>query len=205
MVDLLDPEKISAPLAEAVPEDCQEGLALLARAVARGQGKTEGYHERCVPIPPRAVSLFTADACDGVPRAAKARRDEAKEAADILRHALRVLAQGGPAKPRHDDPATATRIARFEELFETDVDRVFFDTAFWDHAADEDEMADHLGAWRRRLRDFAESALHTAEGALPRSELRRLRAVSRARSVFHGRMRRFFEPDAIIMKERRDA
>jgi len=205
MVDLLDPEKISAPLAEAVPEDCQEGLTLLARAVARGQGKTEGYHERCVPIPPRAVSLFTADACDGVPRAAKARRDEAKEAADILRHALRVLAQGGPAKPRHDDPATATRIARFEELFETDVDRVFFDTAFWDHAADEDEMADHLGAWRRRLRDFAESALHTAEGALPRSELRRLRAVSRARSVFHGRMRRFFEPDAIIMKERRDA
>ncbi len=64
------------------------------------------------------------------------RAELAGGAARILRHALRVLAQGGPERARVDDSETDRRIARFERLFDRDVDAAFFDGAFWDHVAE---------------------------------------------------------------------
>lgn len=201
VVDLLNPEKVRpAPLAEPALEDGAGGLTLLAVAVARGQGKTEGFHERRIAVPAKAVSLFGIRR-DRLGQVAKARAERAGEAAQILRHALRVLAQGGPERAKADDDETNRRIARFERLFDRSVDRAFFDDAFWDHAAGdgpiEEANARHDPAWRDRLAEMAWEALEAAEAALPRSALRRLRAVSRARAVLAGRLKRFRNPDEV--------
>lgn len=198
MVDLLDPAKVvPAPLARPAHEDGAEELVLLAASVARADGKTEGFHERRIPVPAKAGSLFGARR-DRLGTVAKTRRDDAGEAARYLRNALRVLAQGGPERAKMDLEDCNRRIQRFERQFDRMVDAAFFDSAFWDHAATEDPATEdwpHLLAWRTRLAEMAEQALASAEAALPRGEMRRLRAVARARSALAGGLRPFCNPD----------
>lgn len=199
MVDLLDAAKVTpAPLARPAREDGPEGLILRAAAVARGQGKTEGFHERRIPVPAKGVGLLGGG--DRLGTVAKERRELASEAAGILRHALSVLAQGGPDKARADDDATNARIARFERLFDRAVDTAFFDAAFWDHAAEAGDDAAHWTAWRARLSKIARDAFEQAGGAMPCSTLKRLRAEARARAVLDGRLRWFSDPHAPASK-----
>ena len=197
MVDLLDGAKIApAPLARPDAADGEAGLTLRAAAVARGQGKTEGFHERVVPVPSAGVGLLRRSP-DRVATVARERQERAGEAAGILRHALRVLAQGGPEKARADDDGTNVRITRFERLFDRDVDAAFFGEAFWAHAAATGEDAAHMAIWRAHLADMARTAFDGAVRAVPRSAMKRLRAEARARSVLDRRLRRFRNPDAV--------
>ncbi len=197
MVDLLDGAKVTpSPLARPDAADGETGLTLRAAAVARGQGKTEGFHERVVPVSSAGVGMLRRSP-DRVATVARERQARAGEAASILRHALRVLAQGGPEKARADDDVTNARIARFERLFDRDVDAVFFEEAFWVHAATTGEDAAHMTAWRAHLSDMARMAFDGAVRAVPRSAMKRLRAEARARSVLDGRLRRFRDPDAV--------
>lgn len=206
MVRLLNEAEVDLPpLARPGPADGTVGLTLLASAVARGQGKTEGFHTRRIAIPRKAVGLMVSSAGrDRIAQVAKGRREEAASAAKILRHALFILAQGGPDEARFDDVPTKARIARFDQLYELSVDRAFFDEGFWANVDDSAQHTAHLRRWREQLRDMATAALHAAETGLPRSDNRRLRAITRARSVFYGRMHRFVDPDTMPRKELAD-
>lgn len=206
MVRLLDEAEVELPpLARPGPGDGAVGLTLLASAVARGQGKTEGFHTRRIAIPRKAVGFMVSSAGrDRIAQVAKSRREEAASAARILRHALFILAQGGPDEARFDDEPTKARAARFERLYDLSVDHGFFDDGFWIHVEDSAPQTAHLRRWRDQLRDMATAALHAAETGLPRSDNRRLRAITRARSVFYGRMHRFVDPDAMPRKEPAD-
>lgn len=63
MVELLLGNAYRRPvLQELHRDDPDQGLAILARGLARGQGKTEGYHERVVPISREAVRFFRSSA-----------------------------------------------------------------------------------------------------------------------------------------------
>ena len=195
MVDLLDDARVTLPpLARAGAGEGGSDWELVARAVARGQGKTEGFHERRMLVPAKSVLRFGGGGGDRLSRVAKDRQDLAGEAAKILRHAIFKLAQGGPEDVRFDDVPTKARLARYEGLFDLAVDRTFFDAAFWAHV--EEEPGAHLALWSARLRDMAREVLRAAEAGLPRGDNRRLRAVARARSVFEGRMWRFVNPHA---------
>lgn len=206
MVRLLNEQEVELPpLARPGPADGAAGLTLLASAVARGQGKTEGFHTRRIAIPRKAVGFMVSSAGrDRIALIAKNRREEAASAARILRHALFILAQGGPEEARFDDEPTKARAARFERIYDLSVDRVFFDEGFWTHVDDSAHQTAQLRRWREQLRDMAIAALQAAETALPRSNSRRLRAITRARSVFYGRMHRFVDPDAMPRKETAD-
>lgn len=200
VVDLLDGSKVApALLARPATEDGTEDLTLHAAAVARGQGKTEGFHERRVSVPAKGVGLLMQSG-DRLGTVAKERREIAGKAAGILRHALRVLAQGGPEKARADDDVTNARIDRFERLFDRAVDDVFFDAAFWDHAIERGGDDAHWLAWRTRLSQIARSAFGQAVEAMPRSTLKRLRAEARARSVLDARLKTFRDSYGLASK-----
>ena len=72
---------IRAPLQTVGPADIQEDggvpYVLVCRAMARGQGKTEGLHERRIRVTPKAVGAFLPEKGDQLAAIARARLDEA--------------------------------------------------------------------------------------------------------------------------------
>lgn len=54
-------------------EDGQQGIVMLARGVTRGQGKTEGYHERRIPVSPKARALMIKRRTDALAAIAEGR------------------------------------------------------------------------------------------------------------------------------------
>ena len=109
-------------------------------------------------------------------------------------YALLALLQGGPAKVRRDDKAAADKALPWLGAFDRDVDRVFFDEAFWAEVAL--EPAAHRRAWRERLRALASAAFEQAADAAPRTAERRVRARAVARNILDGLLARFVEDTA---------
>ena len=186
MVRLLDPKTtVRPPLAALRPSDAEAGLALVASAVVRGQGKTEGFHERRIPVSARARGLFNTlggaflDRAGGV---ARARADAAGAMGGCLRRGVFALLMGGADRMRLDDAATDRKAQGWMRLFDARVDAVFFDEAFWDAvAAPGGAQAE---AWMVRLRTLARSVLDEAVEAAPRTQERRIKAEAQARDLF---------------------
>lgn len=189
---LLDGSKVTLPpISTSQPADGR-GATLVTRAVSRGQGKTEGYHERSIPVPAKAAGLLSG-ATDRIGATARARVKSVGEAADALRIALYVLDQGGPDKIDFQDKGTPLKIASHLKRFDRMVDAAFFGPEFWDATVvtDNEEALRLAKRWRERLRAFAEAVLSEAERSTPRSVTKRLRGVVRARATLGARMRRF--------------
>lgn len=187
-----------APLQEVVESDGNERLTLVCRALARGQGKTEGWHERIVPISPKGAGLLKRDRTDRLAKLAGDRIDDIAGVGKILRYALMVLFQRGPDrdgfKPR--DPGSSARAEPFLKRFDTEVDREFFED-FWreaDHLDAPDQMAAARRTWQRKLRHLAHDILRTAESGSPVSAVRSYRALARAEGAFNGAFAKAF-PD----------
>lgn len=202
MTRLLSPTEITLPpLAEVRSVDGTEGIVLYVCGLTRGQGKTEGFHERELPFPPAAARRFgRPEGRDRIADIAQARTHDAGTAQRIVRHALMSLYQGGPETPRLDDDASATRMETPLRAFDDLIDAAFFDDAFWEQASaerlDDATSERYARAWRERLRDFGRETMTLATRSMPRSRMKQWRAVARSRSLFERRMRRFVDPDA---------
>lgn len=185
MANLLDGKKIIRPLlADPHDSDDAEGLTILAAALVRGQGKTEGLHRRRIRT--HRIDATDGAALDRIGVVARKRSDEASEAGTRLRRALISLVQGGPDKARFDDEASKKKVAPWLTEFDRLVDTEFFDAPFWSEAAG--DTINHRMAWRTRLRDIASDVFDTAAEAAPRTEVKRIRARARARSFLDGQM-----------------
>jgi CRISPR system Cascade subunit CasA len=191
MTRLLNPQVTNRPpLAQPGPNDDAEGLAVVAAALVRGQGKTAGLHRRTVPLSRKvARALRPAEALDRMGHVAVRRAEDAGVAGRRLRHALLALVQGGPDEVRHDDLAGDKKIASWTARFDQLVDQIFFDEEFWDEVAG--ETAPHKTIWRERLRKLAGDVFDEAAEAAPRTDVRRIRAHAVARNVLEARMRQF--------------
>ena len=197
MANLFDPEKVTPPLLVAVAEDDdREGLSKVATALVRGQGKTEGLHRRTVRTS-RVEELHEYGSevvFDRIGNVARTRTAEAGAAADKLRLALYALLQGAPSEDakhkkiaiRLKDNASDDRARKWTSVFHARVDRLFFDAAFWMEVAEPD--GDHRLAWRERLKAVAGEVFDEAAEAVPRTQVRRVRAVVRSRSLLDGQM-----------------
>lgn len=189
---LLDRNETNRPLlAEPAADDDHEGLSLVATALVRGQGKTKGWHRRAIafsrniPVGPKEQFL------DRMGRVAKVRSDDAGKARGALRRALFSLMQGGPDQIRLDDASSERKAEPWTGRFEAEVDRIFFDAAFW---AEVDEHPGlHRHPWRVRLRGIAREIFDEAAEAAPRTDVRRIRARVRARSFLDAQLYRFVE------------
>ncbi len=183
MVELIFPENgRPSLLQEAADNDAADGLSLVARALARGQGKTEGYHERRVPLSRRVRQMLGSRATDPAAEAARRRVELAGEVQNrVLRPALLALFQNGPERIdlRHD--ASARKADTFLVTFDNEIDRDFF-PRLWEEleADDPDTGRARRAAWVRDLLGHARTIVDEADHAAPKSAHRRYRARVRA-------------------------
>ena len=191
LVELLFPRNGDpSPLQKVAPDDASEGLTLVARALVRGQGKTEGYHERRVPLSRAIMRRGAAMDTDPAAQAAHDRVRLAGEMASVLRFALLALFENGPDQVDRDNDAAGRKAKRFLDRFEREVDLAFFD-ALGDEMAEDDQDARtaRRSEWVRRLLDLAEKLLAEADQAASKATSRRYRARVNAQAALHGAAR----------------
>jgi CRISPR system Cascade subunit CasA len=163
----------------------EQGLIFIAQGVTRGQGKTEGYHERRVPISPKVRSLLAANQKEPLARLATQRIAVIGEVRKLLWLALAVLfASGNSGDSSEGNKAKASK---FSAPLESSEDARFFDDLNEEVEA-EDPIAQRL-QWMLGLVGRAEAILKIAFDAGPRNGIQKYRAQSAALSRFHGGLR----------------
>lgn len=165
---------------------------LIAQVMARGQGKTEGYHERRIPVPKKGVGFVRDDKkrakLGDFAKARVARVDEVRRS--ILRPALCALLQGAlEALDLRDD-----RADRWLERFDRAVDGVFFEDLWRDVSLEDGDERD--APWDQRLYRLARLQLDDAIRSAPVPKARDYRAVATAEMIFEGAARNKLELQA---------
>ena len=168
-----------------VHADDGDGLYLLTQGVARGNSKTEGYHERRVPISAKVRGLLAANKTEPLARLSKQRIEAISEVRKLLFFALAVLFASG----KSDDKSKGhkAKASKFAAPFERAEDARFFDDLNEELEA-ADPAAQHL-QWLLALVARAEAVLKIAFDAGPRNGVQKYRAQSGALSRFHGGLR----------------
>jgi CRISPR system Cascade subunit CasA len=185
MVKLMWPPPGSASaLQSPASTDEPEGIVLLARTLVRGQGKTEGYHERRVPLSRRIKRMAAESATDPVHLAAEQRVEIVGAVERILRLALLALFQGGPVRIDENDKDGRRKTDIFVARFDAAVDVHFFDE-LWREVEADDPPAER-SRWVKLLLVRAGEVLAQADGAAPKASRLRLRARIAAQGVLAG-------------------
>ena len=180
-----------SPLQIIVPDDADVGLVLLARALTRGQGKTEGLHERRVMMSKR-VKRGMAGTRDA-DRFAGAARDRVTIAGElqnrVLKPALLALFENGPDKIDYKDDGADRRASSFLRRFDEHVDETFF-PRLWDEFEDGADQHAIRAAWVAGLVAFARALIEDADRGASKALKRRYRARARADGIFSGALNR---------------
>jgi len=167
------------------PQDAK--LQAIAQVTVRGQGKTEGYHERRVPIPPKLRLRLIGAQRPLLAAQAKKRIQAIADMRKLLWSSLVLLFANGENERGND--AVSHRASRFTQPFEQQEDSRFFDDlALQAEAEGEQQEAVYL-QWLLGLAERAEGVLRGAFDAGPRSGMQRYKARSAALSRFHGGLR----------------
>jgi CRISPR system Cascade subunit CasA len=165
-----------------------KGLVLIAQGITRGQGKTEGYHERRVPISPKARGLLITKQKAHLERISGQRITAIGEVRGLLRFSLVVLFEGGNVKDgRQASKVHEAKVGKFSDPFEAAEDARFFDDLN-DEIEAEIPVVQRL-QWMLGLVGRAETILKVAFVAGPRNSVQKYRAQSAALSRFRGGLR----------------
>ena len=168
-------------------------MQLIARAMVRGQGKTEGYYERTIPIRKKLQSAMMWGAgTNDFGSIANKRIEEVGKVQRILSHAIQAfLARGETDKisPEHRSLARPW-LNRLDEI----VDARFFDDLQAEFEADEQTERDRThNEWlmndKDGVVDRAREILSDAIDSLPCPEIERYKARVGAEGLFEGRIR----------------
>jgi CRISPR system Cascade subunit CasA len=177
-------------LLATVQRDDGETLEIVAAGLARGQGKTEGFHERRIPVPAHARARLADEADRTLAEAAdRQERDAGTMARNVLRPALLCAFEKGPERLNFNARDASDAAEPFMKEFDAAVDAEFF-PALWESLEKNPEEAER--GWQSLLRDRAEKTLRKALAAGPRAETRRFVAAARAESMFAGALYRQF-------------
>jgi CRISPR system Cascade subunit CasA len=172
----------SKPAFQLRDEDGKEPV-IVAEVLVRGQGKTDGYRERRIPVPAKARPKLFAAGGGELRGIARQRIDQAGKAQrSVLLPALCALLQGGAEKLDFKD----SRARPWLERFDAEVDRVFFPD-LWEAVGVTRE--EHERQWNGRLYTLAEEQLEHAMASAPVPLAQRPRAIARAELVFRGAAR----------------
>ena len=170
---------------------------LVARGLAAGQGKTEGYHERMeILLSPRVARSLLAggEERDTLEALSGDQLGEVQEVVSALRFGVAVAASGGKKAEAlgraHWDQATP-----YARRLDSVVDTCFFEALQARFEAAGQSRAAVRRDFVRHLIKHGEALLREAIGAVPYPVIRRFRAGARARSAFHWRLRR---PDSVF-------
>ncbi len=186
---LFDREQWQLPPALRVHAfDPPEALALF-QVFVRGQGKTDGFHERAVPFRKRVLRLFARPEEHARLAEISGRYvQHARTLLGILRGTFMVLLEGGPEEVDWQDPT----IGAWADCLRADADLVI-DAAFFDHLFDRIERGPQAEAeWIRFLRSVARETFERAVESAPVPAARAPRAVARAELFLLGRLKKDF-------------
>jgi len=186
-VDLLFGTRFRVSIAQKLVQgDGTEGIVILAQSVTRGQGKTEGYHERRIPISPKVGKLMMQRKTDLLAKVAEERVQAIGKMRGMLWTALATLFDNGAPKERFSDGAKE-KANIFGKSFEQNEDTRFFDDLNTEiESAEPDAVRLH---WLLAMAERAEVILKDAFDAGPRSGEQRYRARTAALGRFHGGLR----------------
>lgn len=160
-------------------------LEVIAQAVVRGQGKTEGYHERRLPVSPRLRSMAVHQP-QALAAIARQRIDAIAAVRRLLWSALGQLFANGSGN-RND--AIGDRASRFAKPFEQREDARFFEDLTLEVDADDVERSSIRLQWMQGLVTRAEAVLLEAFDAGPRAAVQRYKARAAALARFRGGLR----------------
>jgi CRISPR system Cascade subunit CasA len=165
-------------------EDGDEPLAI-ARALVRGQGKTEGLHERVVRVPKKArPRIATSEGRATLGKLAKDRVELARALRlKVLKPALCAYLQGGADDLRFDDDRADSHLDAVDDAVDTE----FFPRLFEDVDLDSAEASRSFETW---LFQLGRDALERAFDSLPTAAARRERAIASAEARFFGGVRK---------------
>ncbi len=169
-------------------ENCSSSIVwLLAKAMVRGQGKTEGYYERALPVRHRIKGALGRPSNQELGDIATMHVKEIATIQGILRYAVSVFAAGGRDAIRDEH--------RFRARSWSDKLDQFVDSHFFERLQDvlEAESTDQRRQVRKRwmleVVDMARELLRQASDALPCPVVQRYRIRAAAESLFEGRIR----------------
>jgi len=188
--ELLFGQKFRSPIAQAlIAEDGAQGIVMLARGVTRGRGKTEGYHERRIPISPKIRAFMLQKKTDVLAKIAEERVSDIGKVRGVLWTALATLFENGSSKDKFGDSAKdmANLFAKPFERFE---DSRFFDGPLGlNEEVETAQPKDVRLRWYLDMAERAEAILIDAFESGPRSGERRYRARAAALSRLHSGLR----------------
>lgn len=168
-----------SPAMQQHPDD-PDAMWLRCWAMVRGQGQTEGVHQRWVPLP-AAVEAAWGDpaAFESLGEVSTDRVQHARQVRlQVLRPALMKLLKAG-AKPNDHRGFLDGHEARLERW----VDRHFFELLWRDFQVDADDR-DH--DWIRQLCAQAWQVLQAAIDATPMPAVQRYARIAAAEGMFYG-------------------
>ncbi len=182
----------SKPVAQTwLTSDDPQGVHLLLQGLARGKGKTEGYHERRIPISRKVGQGLMKRQTDELARRADDRIKTIGGVQEILQASIVVLlGNGAEEKGKTNTKAVGTakkRAGVFAQPFEAECDAQFFVELFEEIEADDRDTV--RTQWLQALAARAERVLRAAFIAGPRNGQLRYRAQAAALSRLHGAMR----------------
>lgn len=186
MSEILTGSKYSGGAAQSLTDWSDAArLQLIAQGTARGQGKTEGYHERRIPISPKVRKLLLGPQRALVADIARHRIAAIADVRKLLWSALLALFSNGESSSASD--GTKDKASDFAKPFERAEDARFFADL-----TDEIEAADPHAqriTWLIGLTNRAEALLRSAFEVGPRSGMQRYKARAAALTRFHSALR----------------
>ena len=169
-------------------------MRLIARGMVRGQGKTEGYYERTIPIRTkmRSAMLRQGSETDALGRIANDRIAEVGKVQRILSHSIQVFlarGEGDKVTPERRNLARPS-LNRLDEI----VDAQFFDDLQTEFEADDRDGRQRIrNNWLMNgedgVVDRARQIRDDAMDSLPCPEIERYKARVAAEGLFEGRIR----------------
>ena len=188
-------EEIEKPVALNFQEKENNGGYMINQALVRGGGvktETNGLHKRIIKISPKVSGIFFNDislknklskrSSERVALASKCQKS-------ILFPAISELIKSG-TEQQIDFKKLAQKIDPWTNRFDQEIDQRFFES-LWASVEMEPEVAKQK--WEEILLEEAETIFKEAQRSTPISQLRRLRALSKANSVFYGQANKIFE------------
>ena len=180
-------------LCRPTPDEARSGtpMHLVARAVVRGQGRTDGYRDRVIPLRSAAVrALGVADRDSGIGVIARDRVDQVKRVQKALRSALYAfIASDASDSATKRKRESRDRLDKIVDRLDEMVEDSFFDALQTEFEAADSDRSAVRNDWLHRVVDDANVILREAMSALPHHAARRYRARARAERRFRQRLR----------------
>ena len=186
---ILFDRELKKPLAlKALPGENDHDSEIHMAVLVRGQGKTEGLHERVIPLPGSVSSHLSSDAEeDDDPGAMIADLSRemvrlAGEARKVLRQAVLIYLQG-PEHPNFKKPDAAPVVARYDRS----IDEQFFQRLF---VVPDIGLEQTIRGWQRFLQDEAVTLARTVWDKMAPPSVRREKALAASEAVLFGGLRK---------------